>query len=238
MTNPADSIPHDFGTVINPLPGLVADSPDAVPVGAKHPSVVEASGSEPPPDPDDLLAPGNIDRLKQSQDFGQLTPTRAVLTNIPIRKPGRHEWVWARSGEDWEFNTLVFRDREANEDYLVSPLLLSELSSEVVPVSLVLFQSRSTPVPCIWPVRIPDSDKPNRWHTSAIECVDLSRSRWVRIASDPAAGLYVPHVTDADLPGPIWDPGLAMDDYVRLAFKGRVIAASDHPVLRRLRGEV
>lgn len=242
MSNSTSIIPRTPGPTIKPkskpIESQIDEPPEAIESPTTRASVDDFEARSRPGVPDDLLSPENIGRLRQSQNFSQLTPTRAVLSSIPIRKPGRHEWVRIRSGADWEFNTYVFRDREVNEDYLVSPSLLTELSNEVIPVCLVLFQSRSTAVPCVWALRVPDSEKPNRWHLSAIDCAELARSRWTRVASDSAAGMYISHVTDADLPQPTWDPELAMDDYVRLAFKGRVIASSDHPVLRRLRGEI
>jgi hypothetical protein len=50
------------------------------------------------------------------------------------------------------------------------------------------------------------------------------------------AGMYDVHEATADLPEPEW-PAAPFQELIKLAFKDKLIADPDHPVLRQLRGE-
>jgi len=85
---------------------------------------------------------------------------------------------------------------------------------------------------------LPDTERPNRWHESAIEAARLAEKDWLRPVADMAAGQYVPYIAAANLPEPEWPDDLTMRDYLRLAFKDRFVKDTDHIVLRKLRGEI
>ena len=50
-------------------------------------------------------------------------------------------------------------------------------------------------------------------------------------------GAYEVYEATAELPEPIW-PDVSFRELVEIAFRERLITTHDHPVLRRLRGEV
>jgi hypothetical protein len=103
---------------------------------------------------------------------------------------------------------------------------------------LVVCVSRNSPIPFLWPLTLPGVDgRPNRWHESAIEAARIAEGQWVKVMADMAAGCYVPNVALGNLPEPEWDGVPPMTELLRLSFKDRLIATTDHPVLRRLRGE-
>jgi hypothetical protein len=61
---------------------------------------------------------------------------------------------------------------------------------------------------------------------------------WIRITANMSLGAYeIFEATSKQIPDPQW-PELAFQQILRVAFKDRFITALDHPVLRRLRGEV
>lgn len=61
---------------------------------------------------------------------------------------------------------------------------------------------------------------------------------WVRIAANMSLGAYEVFVAAGEnLPEPTW-PEVDFQTLLRTAFKGHFIQSFDHPVLRRLRGEV
>lgn len=188
------------------------------------------------PDPIDPL--GDLTQLRLDQSFTNQVTGKTVLTTIAVRKPNRHEFVRVRPGDEWKFETATLVDGESREVYLVDRNLWVALSPELQPTALVLAMSRVSPVPFLWPCRLPGADgRPNRWHESALEAVKIAEQQWCKVVADMAAGCYVPSVAVGDLPEPVW-PELLLAELLKLAFKDRFIRDVNHPVLRRLRGEI
>lgn len=187
------------------------------------------------PDPFD---PSELAKLRLSQDFSELAQVRPVMTSIACRKPHKQEFIRVRNGEEHRFTTGCFTDKDNRETYLITPAVRECLVGDVVPTMLVVCVSRNSPIPFLWPLTLPGVDgRPNRWHESAIEAARIAEGQWVKVMADMAAGCYVPNVALGNLPEPEWDGVPSMTELLRLSFKDRLIATTDHPVLRRLRGE-
>lgn len=187
------------------------------------------------PDPFD---PSELAKLRLSQDFSELSQVKPVLTNIACRKPHKQEFIRVRNGEEHRFTTGCFTDKDSREVYLITPTVRECLVGDVVPTMLVVCVSRNSPIPFLWPLTLPGVDgRPNRWHESAIEAASIAEDQWVKVMADMAAGCYVPHVALGNLPEPEWEDVPPMTELLRLSFRDRLIATTDHPVLRRLRGE-
>ena len=90
----------------------------------------------------------------------------------------------------------------------------------------------------LWPVRLPGIDgKLDAWSQSALEAARMARKGWVRVAANMTLGAYDVFEASAVLEEPNWcDKPLR--ELLAVAFRDRMISAIDHPVLRRLRGEV
>lgn len=188
--------------------------------------------------PADPFAPENLVNLRISQDFGAMSPVKPVITTVPVRKPNKHEFVRVRPGSEWSIETYCFVDKENREVYLISPALVSEMLSDATPVCLRVAISKNSTLPFLWPLPIPDSDRPNRWHVTGNSAAELAEKKWLRLVADVPAGQYVPVVAVAELPGPVWPDDLQMSDLIRLAFQKRFIEDFSHPILQRLRGEI
>lgn len=187
----------------------------------------------------DPFAPDNLLKMRLSQDFNASASVKPVLTTIAVRKPSKHEFVRVRAGAEWRFETYCFVEGESREVYLLKPEIWAYLQADARPTALVLTISRLSPVPFLWPVSLPTEDRrPCRWHTSAIEASLLAEQNWVRVVSDLAAGSYGTYVAEGELSAPCWPDDMTMTDYLRLAFRDRVISDMSHPCLKRLRGEI
>jgi hypothetical protein len=57
------------------------------------------------------------------------------------------------------------------------------------------------------------------------------------MSSNQGLGAYELHPAIANLAEPEW-PDVSFQEILKIAFKGRLIEELDHPVLRRLRGEL
>jgi hypothetical protein len=65
----------------------------------------------------------------------------------------------------------------------------------------------------------------------------MATKTWVRVAANMALGAYDVFEATGQLGDPEW-PAARFAELLRVAFKDRYIKDSNHPVLRRLRGEV
>ncbi len=196
------------------------------------------------PDKPDLHAveaetpdPFDPESLRLSQDFAQLADVKPILATVPVRKPGRQDYVRINVDPDYQLTTAILQLKEEREDYIVAADVRQELFGELVPVTLFTAINRQGVV-FLWPCRIPDeTGRSNSWHESALEAADLARESWVRISADMSLGAYRLYVAGGQLPEPEW-PEESFRELLKIAFKSRYIDNHDHPVLKRLRGEV
>ena len=193
--------------------------------------------SELPPVDSEAPDPFDPEALRLSQDFAQLADVKPILATVPVRKPGRQDYVRINVDPDYQLTTAILQLKEEREDYIVAPDVRQELFGELVPVTLFTAINRQGVV-FLWPCRIPDeTGRSNSWYESALEAAELARESWVRISADMSLGAYRIYVANGQLPEPEW-PTESFRDLLKIAFKSRYIDSHDHPVLKRLRGEV
>jgi hypothetical protein len=189
--------------------------------------------SGPGPDPFDPKS------LRLSQDFNASVGVRKALLSVPVRKPDKSWFVRVHPDIGYRIQTAVIELKEDRETYLVAPALWPELTGETTFSPRALFTAVNRQgVLFLWPVRLPGADgKVDEWSRTALECADLAAKGWVRVTANMVLGGYEVWQATASLPEPDW-PELPFRDILRIAFKDRFIDTLDHPVLRRLRGEV
>ena len=74
------------------------------------------------PDPFDPAA------LRISQDFAAAAGVKQVLATIPVRKPGKQDFIRTHPSEEYRLTTVVIELKdERSESYLVTPDLRDEL---------------------------------------------------------------------------------------------------------------
>jgi hypothetical protein len=175
--------------------------------------------------------------LRLSQDFSEAAGVRKAVITIPVRRPGPQEFIRVHPGEEMYLQTAIIESKEDRESYLVAPDLRSELSNEFVPKVLLTAINRLG-VLTLWPIRLPGEDgRVNAWGRSALEAAELAKTRWVRLAANMSLGAYEVYEAVAKLPEPEW-PSLSFQEILRIAFKDHFIRSMDHPVIKRLRGEI
>jgi hypothetical protein len=182
----------------------------------------------------------DLNRLRLSQDFSQTVGVKKALLTVPVRKPGRQDFVRVRpddADQSWHLETAVLELKDERETYLVERELWPELPGEITPKVLFTTINRQG-VLTLWPIRLPGSDgRHDEWNRSALEAVEIARRNWIRVVANISLGAYEVYQATGDLPEPEW-PAVAFEEIVKIAFKDRFIRGLDHPVVRRLRGEV
>ncbi len=191
--------------------------------------------------PDNATPPAetlDIAGLRLSQDFAARASARKEFTSIRVGKPNPHGFIRVHPSPEWQLAAAVLMLKEEQEEtYLVNQSLMDSLDSLTYPAVIYTVMSRQQ-VPSLWPVRMPTADgRNNSWADSRWAAAQLAMTRWVSVRSNMAAGAYDAVVANATIPDPVW-PDVAFERLLELGFKGRIITSLDHPVLRRLRGEV
>lgn len=180
----------------------------------------------------------NLDALRLSQDFDAEVGGKKLLTTVSVRKPKRQEFVRVHPDPAWQLPAALLEVEEDRESYLVAAALQQALKGEVQPVDLVTAMNRSGLL-FLWPVkRAKEGKRDNAWLTSAQAGARLAQKHWVKVASNRDLAAYEIIQAAGHYPDPEWPADLVFDDLVKLAFKDHVIRDMQHPVLRRLRGEI
>lgn len=179
----------------------------------------------------------DINQLRLSQDFSVLAGVKKALITIPVRKPSKQDWIRVRDSEDWVLQTAVLELKDERETFLVAKELWSELPGEIVPKVIYTAINRQGVI-FLWPIRLPGEDgRHDEWNRSALEAAERAKTQWVRIMANMSLGAYEVYEAVGDMPEPIW-PDITFQKVIEIAFKDRFIKSIDHPVVRRLRGEI
>jgi hypothetical protein len=192
-----------------------------------------ADVAKPPTDPFDL------DSLRLSQDFASAVGVKKLLKTVPVKRPSKEWFVRTHSDPSYRLSTAVLELKEDRETYLVPQHLWPLLADEKTfsPRLLVTAINRQNEL-FIWPIRLPGSNgKFDDWSRSAMDAAEEAKSRWVRVTASMSLGAYQVDAATGKLPDPAW-PDVTFQEIIKIAFRDKMIDHWDHPVLKRLRGEV
>ena len=194
-----------------------------------------------PPDDDgqgdEPTNPFDPKRLRLSQRFEQNQDVRRIVVSVPVRKPGKQEFFRSHPDIEKWLETAVLELKEDRLTYLVEPSLQPYLPGEAV--AKVLVPSITTHgAMFLWPIKLEDErGRLDEWNTVALEAAERAQRNWIRLVANMGAGTYDVLEATAVFPDPEW-PDLSLQRILALAFKDRIIDNLDHPVLKRLRGEI
>jgi hypothetical protein len=179
----------------------------------------------------------DLEALRLSPDAIASVGTKEVMTTVPVRKPGRNEFVRVNPDPAMMLVTMVFDDKEERQTFFVAPAMWGAMVDDLRPVTLVAAITRQG-AQFLWPCFLPPeggSGSTAGWFESAAAAVELAKKKWIRVKADMAHGAYRIFEAQGDLPEPIW-PDKTMAELLDLAFRDRVIDSEDHLVVKRLRG--
>jgi hypothetical protein len=207
------------------------------PFGANAPieeQTSAADGAGAAPDPLDPAA------LRLTPELAATAGVKKVLLTIPVRKPNKSAFVRAHPDPAYRLTAgTIELEEERGELYLVAAPLWPEMTTEPAfkPRLLVTSMTRQGAL-FLWPLNLPRPDgRVDEWTRTGLEALQYATTSWVRVYANMAVGGYEVAQATASLPEPDW-PDLTFREMLRVAFRERLIDSQDHPVLRRLRGEV
>ena len=70
-----------------------------------------------------------------------------------------------------------------------------------------------------------------------MDAANEAKTRWVRTTANMSLGAYDLAVASGQVAEPSW-PDITFQEVIKIAFRDKMISDWNHPVLRRLRGEV
>jgi hypothetical protein len=177
--------------------------------------------------------------LRLSQDFTANLGVKKALLTVPVRKPDKTWFVRVHPAEDYRLQTAVLELKEERETYLVDRALWPELATEATFSPRLLWTAVNRQgILFLWPIRLPGPDgKLDDWNKSALEASNLAQKQWIRVTANMSLGAYDVYEATGQYPEPQW-PEQPFGELLRLGFKDHYIDSPDHPVLRKLRGEV
>ncbi len=183
----------------------------------------------------------DLTSIKLSQDFIAMAAVKKLITSVPVRKPHRQEFIRVKPGEENRLLTYVMEDKDFRDSYLVQPqlwqTLLDRLPGDMVAKVLFVTLNRQN-ILSVWPIRPPGPDgRIDEWNRTAMEGALMAQERWIKVSSNIALGAYELTPAPGNIADPQW-PDITFKEIVNIAFKGKVIDTMEHPVIRRLLGEV
>jgi hypothetical protein len=178
--------------------------------------------------------------LRLSQSFVENAGVKKLLTTVPVRKPSQQDFVRVHPDPAYRENFPIIDLKDDREEYIVVADLVPLLIGEFVTKTLFTAINRQGTV-FFWPVRLPSPDGKNLdWWRSSRDAAELAMKSWIRVRANMNLGAF--DIFEADdkankIPDPKW-PQLGFWELIKIAFRDHLIDRIDHPVIKRLRGQV
>ena len=132
--------------------------------------------------------PPDFSKFALSQNFGAQIKVTKRLTTVPVRKPSKTQWF--RIHPEYKLDVRLLKYGDSGDDYyLVEPSLAHQLKDLAQPFRLVVGADRQGVV-FVWPLRLPDEERPLNWHLSALEAASNAEVQWTRIHAHMSLGAY------------------------------------------------
>jgi len=181
--------------------------------------------------------PFNPTNLRLSQSFVETAGVKKLLTTVPVRKPSRQDFVRVHPDPAYRENFPIIELKDEREEYIVVADLVPALVGEFVTKTLFTAINRQGTV-FFWPVRLPSPDgKDLDWWRSSREAAELAMTSWIRVRANMNLGANDIFEADSKFSDPEW-PQLGFWELIKIAFRDHLIDRLDHPVIKRLRGQL
>ena len=181
--------------------------------------------------------PFNPTNLRLSQSFVETAGVKKLLTTVPVRKPSPQDFVRVHPDPAYRENFPIIELKDEREEYIVVAELVPVLVGEFVTKTLFTAINRQGTV-FFWPVRLPSPDGKNLdWWRSSREAAELAMKSWIRVRANMNLGAYDIFQAASVISDPEW-PQLGFWELIKIAFRDHLVDRIDHPVIKRLRGQV
>jgi hypothetical protein len=188
--------------------------------------------------PDGFFA--DIEAFKLDMKEAGLEGAIEQLATVAVRKPPPGDYIRVHAAKDMTIAVVMHegRDNFTSDYYLVMPKLLGTFmdlrGGYYAQLNVAVTRAGSV---FLWPVKLPTGGASNPWFGSALKGAEMAKAAWVRIFADAGQGQYRIMKALGTFDEPVF-PEKTLGELLEIAFAGRIIDSSDHPIMRKLRGEV
>lgn len=185
-----------------------------------------------PFDPNSLrIAPGSSSNML----------IKKITTTIPVKKPSREMFFRTSPIKDHTIDLLLLELKEDSEIYVVNPHLQDVLMGEatVSVKTIIVTKTRQSNI-LLWPLKSPNLNvRVDHWSSAAWQAAAKGKTNWTRLVANMSIGAYEVYTAESgSIPEPTWDDLPTMQEMLEIAFRDKFIDTYDHPVLKKLRGEI
>lgn len=186
----------------------------------------------------------NFENLRLATTFDQGVMVKQKISTIPVRRPRSNlDFFRIRPGDEWQFPTYLLDIQEGDEGkYLVVPELFAEASALGKLKRVTIFMGITYPGDIIFlsDIPLPNEDgSDNGWNRSRRLAYKIAEKKWIKLRTNKDLGAYEIIEAVSELPEPVWpDEPKSIVEALSIAFKDSLVDRIDHPVLKRLRGEL
>ena len=180
---------------------------------------------------------GLLQSLRLPDNFSNSVGGIKLPTKPSFGKLSDKRFSRVHPGADYQLPIFLVDDKDAGEVYLCTHEMSAYLGKMAQPKLLRLAVDNSNTPKIIAQPILDQVSRPNLWHTSMIEAIELAEVDWIRIQSNMPAGQYDIIRAASDLGEPQW-PSESMDKLIEAVFLGHVISDPSHPLVRQLQGAV
>ena len=228
----SEALSDQPGTVENPIPPFERMDPKTFQTDPLAAAVTAETNTS------QFFADLESLRLEESETMG-VAVGREILTRVPVRRPGRKEFVRAHPDPRLTIAMALYVDDSEDGDgeaYPVVKEMRDTFGDDVKPTLLQVAMTRSG-VLFLWPLKIPQADggRGRSWHESAMIARDHATTSWVKVQSDRGLSGYRVFAAEGYIPEPKW-PEKTIEELLEMAFRDRVIKSMDHPIVRKYLG--
>lgn len=183
--------------------------------------------------------PFDVERLRLPGDTDADLGVRELLVHVPYRKPSPEAFFRVHPAAEYRCVGGLVELKEDSESYWVDRSLWPALGEEPTFGRRQVFLAVTRQgCPFLWGCRLPGPDgKVQSWVEVPLEAARSAEAKWTKLYWDQAQKRHRIKVSEYLTDDPVW-PTPTLGELLRLAFKDRVITSLDHPILKRLRGEV
>jgi hypothetical protein len=199
----------------------------------------QGNGSEPPPDRSRRKTAAQVfaDMAKlRAAEEAPLIDTVEHLVNVAVRRPKSGEFFRTHPDPEMSLRIAVYENRDEQLVYFVEPEIRPLLGEQLRAAMLVTCINQAGVI-FLWPVKMAESNRGGgrSWSESAMRAAILAKDKWVRLIGEIGNGAYRVFSARGELPEPTW-PDRSLQEYLVVAFEGRIIDDPEHDVIRRLQG--
>lgn len=188
----------------------------------------------------------NLELLKLKPNATGIIKTAPLLKTIRTTKPDNTDFFRIRPGDEWKMDFPIFSPKGTGKDkekYLVMPEYQRELEERnslqfvkfyfgIIWGSNILFLSDVS-------IKCREDGVLNSFHKSRHELYALAEKSWISISANTDLGAYTATEAKSKIPDPVYPAMPAnIGEAIQIAFKDNVIDREDHPILKKLRGEI